>query len=239
MRLETIYARFFRSLNYDYIRRFSDGYTQDPWDKTPSGTLYPFVKLRLEKDITTVVGANESGKSQMIEAIIAALTGDGYEKSDFCRYSDFFSVDGKLEYPEFGAVFADVSDEDLRVIEKMAALGELDSVERVALFRMNETPVHRIYVRRDGEWSDPAHVKQPKLLPSLGVPAIYRIDPGIPLPDSVPLEYLRTGKVTAVRARHRLRSLMGLLSSNGAIFDSADAVQQNAPKISSAWTATE
>lgn len=238
MRLETIYARFFRSLNYDYIRRFSDGYTRDPWDETPSGTLYPFVKLRLEKAITTVVGGNESGKSQMVEAVIAALTGDGYEKSDFCRYSGFFSVDEKLALPEFGAVFADVSDDDLRVIEDMTALSGLASVERVALFRMNETPKLRLYVRLDGEWSDPAHVNKPTLLPSLGVPEIYRIDSRIPLPDSVPLEYLRTGKVTDVQARHRLRSLMSLLSSRGAIFASTDAVQQHAQEISSAWSTT-
>lgn len=239
MRLETIYSRFFRSLNYDYIRRFSEGYAADPWDETPSGALYPFVKLRLEKDITTVVGGNESGKSQMIEAIIAALTGNGYEKSDFCRYSDFFSVDGKLEFPEFGAVFADVSDDDLRVIEEMAEVGDLTSVERVALFRMNDTPKLRIYVRQEGEWSDPIHVKKPTLLPSLGVPAIFRIDSKIPLPDSVPLEYLRTGKATTVRARHMLGSLMGLLSSKGDIFASANAVQQHAQEISSAWDATE
>jgi hypothetical protein len=30
MRLERIYARFFRALNYDYIRRFSGGYDPDP-----------------------------------------------------------------------------------------------------------------------------------------------------------------------------------------------------------------
>lgn len=238
MRLETIYTRFFRSLNYDYIRRFSDGYAADPWDEAPSGDLYPFVKLRLEKDITTVVGGNESGKSQMVEAVIAALTGEGYEKSDFCRYSDFFSVDGKIELPEFGAVFADVSDDDLRVIEEMTTLSELASIERVALFRMNETPVHRIYVRRDGEWSDPVHVNKTTLLPSLGVPAVYRIDSRIPLPDSVPLEYLRTGKVTAVQEPHRVRSLMNLLLSNEAIFASAGAVQQHAEQISSAWAAT-
>lgn len=235
MRLETIYARFFRSLNYDYVRRFSGGYTPDPWDKTPSGTLYPFVKLHLEKDITTVVGGNESGKSQMIDAIIAALTGDGYERSDFCRYSDFFSVDEKLVRPEFGAVFTDVSDADHRVIEELASLSELESVERVALFRMNSTPKFRIYVRREGEWSAPVHINKPKLLSELGVPAIYRIDPGIPLPDSVPLEYLAADRVTTVRTKQ----LMDFLLLNGAFFDSEAAVQENASAISSAWIATQ
>jgi energy-coupling factor transporter ATP-binding protein EcfA2 len=197
------------------------------------------VKLPLEMDITTVVGGNESGKSQMLDAVAAALTGDGYEKSDFCRYSDFFSVDKKLVFPEFGALFTDISNDDIRVIEKITAQGELASVDRVALFRMNETPKLRIYVRRAGEWSAPFHVNKPTMLTSLGVPAIYRIDPHTPLPDSVPLEYLTTGKVTAARARHLIRPLMNLLSSNKAIFDSTTTVQENASEISSAWAATE
>lgn len=77
------------------------------------------------------------------------------------------------------------------------------------------------------------------MLSSLGVPAIYRIDSDTPLPDSVPLEYLTTGKVTAVRARHLVRSLMDLISSNRTIFDSAKTIQDNASDISSALAARE
>ena len=79
MKLTAIYARFFRSLNYDYVRLSNPNYSPDPWDSTPSGAQYPFVRLRLEDQITTVVGGNESGKSQVLAAVRAALTGAGYE----------------------------------------------------------------------------------------------------------------------------------------------------------------
>lgn len=68
MELDSIYARFFRSLNFDYIRLSSPAYAPDPWDGTSSGADYPFVRLRLEPDITTIVGGNESGESQMLAA---------------------------------------------------------------------------------------------------------------------------------------------------------------------------
>ena len=122
IKLETVYARFFRSLNYDYIRRFDTNYEADPWDSTPSGTFYPFVELRLDPDITTVVGGNESGKTQMLDAVQSALTGEGYEGSDFCRYSSFFSVDKHLVTPEFGALFGSVTAEDVSAIESSTAL---------------------------------------------------------------------------------------------------------------------
>lgn len=80
MRLATVYARFFRSLNYDYLRKSHPDYQPDPWDATPSGLDYPFVRVRLEQDITTVVGANESGKSQLLDAIKCGLTGEGIER---------------------------------------------------------------------------------------------------------------------------------------------------------------
>ena len=66
-----------------------------------------------------MVGANESGKSQVLRAIDAALTGEGYERSDFCRYSRFFGVDHEIVKPEFGAVFTDITPEDVKTIEDM------------------------------------------------------------------------------------------------------------------------
>ena len=88
MQLQSIYVRFYRSLNYDFIRSSDGRYEPDPWDPTPRGN-YPFVRIKLRPGITTVVGGNESGKTQILRAISAALTGAGYERSDFCRYSRF------------------------------------------------------------------------------------------------------------------------------------------------------
>jgi hypothetical protein len=91
VQLRTVYALFFRSLNHDQLRASDDRYldSPDPWDATPAGANDPVVRVRLERDVTTVVGGDESGKSQMLGAIRGALTGGGFDRSDFCRYSPF------------------------------------------------------------------------------------------------------------------------------------------------------
>jgi len=53
--------------------------------------------------MTAVVGANESGKSQLIKAIEQALTGTGISRRDFCRYSPLFSVQReRVRTPDLG-----------------------------------------------------------------------------------------------------------------------------------------
>lgn len=236
MKLDSVYARFFRSLNYDYIRQSAPDYTPDPWDETPHSSEYPFVRVRLESDITTIVGGNEAGKTQVLDAIAAALTGDGYDRSDFCRYSPFFSVDKTLVKPEFGVMFCDITHDNLKVIENMCDdLDDLRNVDRIALFRMNDTPQLRLYVKQGGEWLPPARVKKPTMLQDLGVPVIYRIDAGTPLPDSVPLEYLATGKPTAAVGRHLLRGVWDIFSSHPKWFESDTSVGSAANEIASAF----
>lgn len=238
MRLNATYARFFRSLNYDYIRASSETYEPDPWDSTPSGADYPFVRLRLRPDITTVVGGNESGKSQMLAAVAAALTGEGFARSDFCRYSTFFGVDKALLVPEFGAEFADITSGDVATIEQMTGLEKIGPAQRVAIFRMNNTPKLRIYLRQEGTWTAPAHVKTPKLLRSIGVPAPFFIDTDVPLPDSVPLEYLVTGNATTVLGRNFLRRVWDRFLDNHTWFDSQATVTERSGEIADAFADT-
>ncbi len=72
-----VYLRFFRSFNLPY----------------------PFVKVPLEDSVPTIVGANESGKSQLLSAIKHALSGKGIERGDFCRYSQFFATFRETKSP--------------------------------------------------------------------------------------------------------------------------------------------
>ena len=239
MRLDTIYARFFRSLNFDYVRMSSPGYTADPWDATPSGLDYPFVRVHLDDRITTIVGGNESGKSQMLAAVTAALTGDGYDRSDFCRYSPFFSVDKTLVKPEFGAEFKDVSVQDVEFLEKMCGAKDLVGSDRVAIFRVNTTPLLRMYARKSGKWSEPFHVKIPSLLKDLGIPRPFTIDAEVPLPDSVPLEFLATGKPVAGVGRHLLRGVWDLFTTNASWFETNESVSKQAGPISQAFGVTQ
>jgi predicted ATPase len=232
VRLHSVYARFYRSLNYDYIRASDEDYTPDPWDDTPHGT-YPFVRIKLRPGITTVVGANESGKSQVLRAVEAALTGKGYDRSDFCRYSRFFGVDQVLQLPEFGAVFDQISEEDAHAVEESSDQAAVRGAEQIAFFRMNATPKLRVYVRRDGEWSEAANVKKPAVLATAGVPAPFRIDADVPLPDSVPIGYLASGTFKPQSGgRALLRALLDQVRTNQAWFQSDRTVAQNASSIS-------
>ena len=235
VQLHATYARFFRSLNYDYIRASSETYEPDPWDGTPSGPDYPFVRLRLRPDITTVVGGNESGKSQILGAIVAALTGDRFDRSDFCRYSRFFGVEKELPLPEFGAEFTGVSSTDVTVIEQMIALEDIGQVQRLAIFRMNSTPKLRIYLRRAGKWSEPIHIKTPSLLRRLGVPVPFFIDTDVPLPDSVPIEYLAAEKATSVLSRSFLRAVWDRFLANDNWFASQASVTERSVEIADAF----
>lgn len=54
---------------------------------------YPFIEIPIEDDITTIVGANESGKSHLLSSIPKILLGDSIEdqkvlkKTDRCHYA--------------------------------------------------------------------------------------------------------------------------------------------------------
>jgi predicted ATPase len=235
MQLDAVYVRFYRSLNYDYLRKTHPEYSPEPWDATPDGASYPFIRVRLERDITTIVGANESGKSQLLGSIKHGLTGQGIERRDFCRYSSYFSTDGTLTTPEFGLRFGDVQTEGAEAIAEMCGLDETPEVSTVALFRMNATPKLRMYLLGPEGWV--AHtVKKPTLLEKFGLPHYFEIDASVPLPDAVPLEYLATGDAKAgLRHRGQRRSFTVLRNKAAEWFTSAETVQASAAEIAAAF----
>jgi predicted ATPase len=231
MRLATVYARFFRSLNYDYLRMSHPDYQPDPWDATPSGLAYPFVRVRLEEDITTVVGANESGKSQLLDAIKCGLTGEGIERGDFCRYSPFFSTDSTLILPEFGLGFRDVSDEDRSAIAAACELDEVPNASRAELFRVNETPQLRLYIHDGAAWTMHA-VTESAALKQFGLPGFFEIDSKVPLPDAVPIEFLATGDVSTATGRDSHRQRWDKIMEKGKDwFASRETLQSSADEV--------
>lgn len=235
MRIGAVYARFYRSLNYDFIRASNENYEPDPWDETPEGP-YPFVRVRLRPDITTVVGGNESGKTQVLRAIEAALTGRNYDRSDFCRYSRFFAVDKSVTTPEFGIVLTDFHRDNLDAFGR-ATGSTIDNADRIAIFRVNASPKHRLYYRRDGEWSQPLHIRASSYLQEAGVPVPFEIDATVPLPDSVPISYMVNRRPTAAVGREILRKVWDSVRDNKSWFDSEATVIEKASQISTALRA--
>jgi predicted ATPase len=205
MKLVSVHARFFRSLNFDFVKRSSPGYAPLPWDATPSGANYPFVELSLDPQITTVVGANESGKSQVLAAIKFGLTGKGLLRKDFCRYSPLFLTDKVMELPEFGLMFDGVTSDDFELLKEATGAALTIVPERVALFRMNQAPKQRLYLLTEQNW-EPFTLAKPASLPELGVPSYFEIDATTPLPDAVPIDYLVSGKITDAFGRDSFRT---------------------------------
>jgi len=77
-------------------------------------------------------------------------------------------------------------------------------------------------------------VKKPTLLAAAGVPRPFKIDADIPLPDSVPLEFLATGRSAKTTGRATTRRLLEMVAKNPAWFASPQAVTQSAESISEA-----
>jgi predicted ATPase len=120
VKLECVYVRFFRSFNFDYERKAHQEAKQQGWEQTEQG-WYPFIHLDIDPRITAVVGANESGKSHLLDAVQKLLTDERVDRQDFCRYSDLYSVEqGGRRVSDFAGKFRTETDEDRAL---MAALG--------------------------------------------------------------------------------------------------------------------
>ena len=120
MYIKEVLVRFFKSFNYDFLRKHHPDAKQQPWESI-DGAWFPFVRIPLVKDITTIVGANESGKSHLLAAIEKGLKGVGISRRDFCRYSQFFTVEeGRMRWPDFGFQFAELSRDEQESLRKLA-----------------------------------------------------------------------------------------------------------------------
>lgn len=188
MRLKTVYVRFYKSFNFDYERKFASSSKPDPWEML-NGSWYPYVRLALDPSVTTVVGANESGKSHLLDAIEKTITGENINRSDFCRYSQFFSVAvGERRSPDFGGEFEAVDQRDVALAKDILDL-DIEVGDRFRLFRPDGgKPV--LYTSSD---VSPTEVTaDPSKLSSM-LPNVFRLKSNLPLPASIPVYELAPG----------------------------------------------
>src|SRR5207302_1893717 len=61
VKIKAILVRFYRSFSHDYLRRHHQDAKPEPWEMV-GGKWFPYVRLPLDPEVTTIVGANESGK---------------------------------------------------------------------------------------------------------------------------------------------------------------------------------
>lgn len=117
MRLKTLLIRFYKSFNFDYLRKNNSEVRPKPWELIDE-KWYPYVSIPIDSKVTNVVGANESGKSHPLSAIEKGISGQEIERQDFCRYSQYFTLQkGKIRFPDFGFEWCDLSEEDIQNVK--------------------------------------------------------------------------------------------------------------------------
>lgn len=236
MRIKTMYVRFYKSFNYDYLRKSDARAVPDPWDVVDDQDprFFPFVQISLEPNITTVVGANESGKSQVISAVKCLLTGNGIERRDFCRYSELLVVHKEMAVPEFGGEFGDLTKEEREVVRGLLGADADNPLESFWLFRFNKQVT--IYSRQAAQGAaEPVWLSKTlsdAQLKKITLPTFFEIHADVPLPSSVPLEYITAAKAkkTAFSREGRLRFFRTLFDDTK-IFETTDALAKAAEKV--------
>lgn len=152
--------------------------------------FYPYIEVSIESKITTIVGANESGKSHLLSAIEKAISGKDIERSDFCRYSPFFTVkQNELKYPDFGTEWELSKPEQDSLREIIPEIYRNANLDRLFIFR-NNVDTLTIYLSEQGEYT-PYPIKEKQVIELYKLlPRTFRIESSIALPSSVPIKKL-------------------------------------------------
>ena len=196
MKLTRIDVRFFRSFNYDFERKVREESTPSSWEEQEP--WYPFVRVPLEPDITAIVGANESGKSQLLLAVEAALTGKPIRREDFCRYSEEYSVqEGEIRLPEFGAVFR------LDEGEQIAGVAALHDAQEFGLYRPGSEDPFLVVNEERVKLSAGQLAKLEAVLPKT-----FELKTGVAVPDSVSIAELTGERRTGLHDRRQRTTLL-------------------------------
>jgi len=232
MRLKNVFVRFYKSFNFDYLRKYnSNASAGHPWEQV-NELWYPYIRVPIDPRITTVVGANESGKTHLLTAIEKGLSGQGIARDDFCRYSHFFAVEqDTMRWPDFGFEWAGLTRHES---ETVAAACEALNVafDNILLFRTDREEL-TVYVRTPGGFSR-HRVTDPMRLQSV-LPHVFRLQENVALPQNVPIQFLAEDSIAAhgfaALPRPKRVDLFNSFLSNPSWFQTKDTVTQAAEPI--------
>ena len=185
MILRAVYVRFYRAFNFDYLRKQHPNSKPDAWDILDDDTFYPYVTLDIDHELTAIVGANESGKSQLLQAVEHALGQKDPALGDFCRYSDFFTVAEAMRTPHFGLHFDDLTPAESETIAGIVGYSDSTPISSFRVFR-TLTDNATLYVGgKKHEVTDLSTLNST-------LPTVFRIDPHRAIPNSIPIALLVT-----------------------------------------------
>ena len=232
MFLKAVLVRFFKSFNFDYLRKNHPKAKPSPWEHIGEA-WFPFVRIPLTKDITTIVGANESGKSHSLGAIKKGLSGENISRRDFCRYSQFFTVEeGNMRWPDFGLHFAELDRSQQEELRTLIDVKNGCSLDEFVLIRRDRTIVD-IWLKQRDQFVQCDVKDAESLHKSSLMPHIFEVDSAVALPSSVPLSWLR-GETRSAWPRIERNSLVGAIDSILSYFSTEETVKSGASAITNA-----
>lgn len=238
MLLAEVYARFYKSFNYDFLRKFHPDSKAKPWETI--GAWFPYVRVPIESDITTIVGANESGKSHLLSALEKGLGERNINPEDFCRYSDLYTLrQGRKRWPDFGFKWIQLSSEEQEILTTSCESVKHDVFEHFFWFREERDRYRLFLLNADSNELQERTLKEggieaiSKLLPSS-----YRINPDIALPGSVPIRWLASDeasyKADPQFERKQRVSLLDALFNMRPHFESTESIKSHAAQLAEA-----
>src|SRR4051794_30043761 len=135
MKASKVLLRWYKSFNVNYMN-YSDrqhGVVPRPWNSLHveggSQTDFEFIEIPIEADITTIVGANESGKSHLLSAISKVIKGTGipdewgdgraFSLTDLCHYASVRSKNATV-WPNIGMEFSGLTTAEQQSVAKAA-----------------------------------------------------------------------------------------------------------------------
>lgn len=231
MRLSTVFARFYKSFNFDRIRKAQPGAKPRGGWEDFRGQWFPYVEVRIDERLTTIVGANESGKSHLLSAIEKAVTGEGFARRDLCRYCEFFGVTVKEAcWPHLGVAWSGVTPAEWEAIKDATGFSGPTGTEFM-MFREGPDDL-TVWLPSGEEWQPhPLKGSTAEVFTRI-LPSPYRIHSAVALPDSVPFSWLVSGSIGEHASRRARASMFdGLVPLTGLIGPDHTSVQSNAPSI--------
>ena len=229
MKLKTAYARFYKSFNFDHARKLDGRVTQQSWEMFRD-RFYPYVAVELDPRITTVVGANESGKSHLLGVIKKAITGKDIEERDLCRYSPFFGVAlGQRCWPHLGVGWDDLSKAEAAQIAETVGRDNT-SFRHFLMFREEPTKLNIWIPGAKGSFTKHELLEEATQRLELLLPKPFEIDSQVALPNSLPFSFLETGgnALAATYSRSGIEHLINAITSVRPYLSSgATGVQSN------------
>lgn len=208
MKVTAVLLRWYKSFNVNYMDHpdRAPGVVARPWDGVgPDGMgepIYRFIEIPIESDITTIVCANESGKSHLISAIMKVIRGEGipedgpFSQTDLCHYTSRRSKNADL-WPNVGLQLSAEEQEARAAIEAVGqdaqiASGEDEQQELTLILAPDQLDrAAYLFVGRSGT---PIPLSEEQLREfRRHLPDIKFIESKLPISDQVPLRSLLRG----------------------------------------------